>query len=108
MTHADEAARLAKKIEKDSPAIAGVIHALLAIAEGASGGDAWHKLDSYEDLPWQGEQEYVFEYADGEQAKWLLSSDNLSGVFTYYAPGDRTRWVGPNDLADQCVRWRYA
>lgn len=108
MTHADEAARLAKKIEKDNPAIAGVIHALLAIAEESSERDAWHKLDSFEDLPWQGEQEYVFEYADSEQAKWRLSSDNPSGVFTYYAPEDRSRWIDANDLADQCVRWRYA
>lgn len=39
MTHTDDAARLAKKIEKENPAMAGVIHALLAIAEvGASDG----------------------------------------------------------------------
>ena len=107
MTHADDAARLAKKIEKDNPAMAGVIHALLAVAESSASSD-WHNLKGFDDLPWQLEQEYLFEYKDGEQTKWKLSADNPSSVYTFYLPNDSSRWVDPNDLADQCVRWRYA
>lgn len=72
----------------------------------AAGG--WHKIDDFDDLPDQLEQEYVFEYAKGDQAKWRLSADNQMSVHTFYAPGDSSIWVDPNDLVDQCTRWRYA
>lgn len=107
MTHAEDAARLAKKIEKDNPAAAGVIHALLALAEQSGDGD-WNKLDSFEDLPEQLEQDYIFEYTSGGQAKWRFSNDNKLGVDWFYVPGDMTLNIDPNDLVDQCTRWRYA
>lgn len=108
MTHAADAARLAKKLEEENPAAAGLIYAVLAVAETGFSGDGWRMLNDFEDLPWQLEQEYVFEYQDGEQVKWRLSADNASSVHTFYSPEDKALWVDPNDLVDQCARWRWA
>ncbi|WIA98036.1 hypothetical protein [Curtobacterium sp. MCBA15_004] len=108
MTHADDAARLAKKVEKDNPAMAGIIHALLALSEASSASDGWHKLQDFDDLPDQLEQDYVFEYEDGSQQKWRLSADNVSSVEQFVQPDHPTVWRDSNDIVDQCVRWRYA
>jgi hypothetical protein len=108
MTHAEDAARLATEIEKSNPAFAGVIHALLALAESGNRNSGWQLLKEFEDLPWQVEQDYIFEYADGEQVKWRLSADNPSRVYEYYSPHDRSLRVDPNKLVDDCTRWRWA
>lgn len=108
MNHAEEAARLAAAVEESNPALAGVIHALLAIAGGGGGDSGWHKLDDFEDLPDQLDQDYVLEYADGSQVKWRLSADNASSVQQFVWPGDPTVWKDCNDIVDECTRWRYA
>ncbi|ROP65652.1 hypothetical protein [Curtobacterium sp. ZW137] len=108
MTHAEEAARLAKKVEKDNPAMAGVIHALLALAEGSAGGDAWHKLDDFDDLPDQLGQDYVFETADGGQVKWRLSADNPSSIHQLVWPDGSNVWKDLNDAVDEYTGWRFA
>ncbi|WIJ46186.1 hypothetical protein [Curtobacterium citreum] len=107
MTHADNAARLAKSVEKDNPAAAGVIYALLALAEVRSGDCGWHKLEDYDDLPSQLEQDYIFEYPDGDQAKWRLSADNPMGVYQFVSLSNPGAWKDSNDLVEECTRWRW-
>ncbi|NII42140.1 hypothetical protein E9228_002798 [Curtobacterium flaccumfaciens] len=102
------AARFAQAAETNQPGLAAIAYALLALGDTRADAGEWHKLDDYDDLPFQLEQEYIFEYADGEQAKWRLSADNPSSVHTFYAPADSSRWIDPNDLVDQCTRWRWA
>ena len=103
-----EAERLARGAEHDQPGLAAIAYALLALGEAQANLSGWHQLDDYDDLPFQLEQDYIFEYEDGEQVKWHLSADNPSSVHTFYAPADSSRWIDPNDLVDQCTRWRWA
>ncbi|MBF4613782.1 hypothetical protein [Curtobacterium sp. VKM Ac-1376] len=104
-----KAEHLAKAAEETGPGLAAIAYAILALGEERSGqADTWHQLDDYDGLPFQLEQDYIFEYEDGEQVKWRLSADNPSSVHTFYAPADPSRWIDPNDLVDQCTRWRWA
>lgn len=100
-----KAMQLASRAEKDQPGLAAIAYALLA---ASSGSGWWHKLDDYDDLPDQLEQDYIFEYPDGEHVKWRLTADNEWGMHQFVTPGKRPRVKDGNDLVDECTRWRWA
>jgi hypothetical protein len=71
MTDADDAARLAKQIEKDNPAMAGMIYALLAVAgqRAAEPEPEWTEVFSDDDILVDWDTIYLIEDKDGSAAR---------------------------------------
>lgn len=105
--HATEAKKLAQEVAKTDPGAAAVVHACLALAE-ANGPSEWTVLHSYEDLPEQTGVTYIFEYQDGSHYAWQYIVLENSSMLAFRDAGQKSGWKDPNELVDECVRWRYS
>jgi hypothetical protein len=111
MTHADEAARLAKKIEKDNPAMAGMIYALLAVAgqRAAEPEREWTEVFSDDDMLVDWDTIYLIEDRDGSQREWLFTADGArNGAAYWVAVDDAEDLRSQPEMNDSVKRWRRA
>lgn len=108
MTHAEDAARLAEQIEKENPAVAGVIHALLAIAAKGESSHQWVAVNEDDDMLVDWHATVLVEDKDGSQREWLMTAEGSeSGMGYWVALDDAEQTRSQTEMYDLVSRWRY-
>jgi hypothetical protein len=83
---------------------ASLLAALTAEIRKAAG---WVEIKTYADLPEQTGLSYVFEYKAGGTWVWDFAV-SPKGAWMFRNPDLGGSWKDPNELVDECLRWRYA